>query len=59
DLFNSSTTDFLDNEINTLFPPVITVDENSGLTRNVDVDEIKLDIRQMGSLKAPGPDGLQ
>ncbi|XP_026419837.1 uncharacterized protein LOC113315803 [Papaver somniferum] len=59
DLFSSSNSDVLDNEISSLFPPSITADHNVQLTREVGIDEIKIIIHQMDSLKSPGPDELQ
>lgn len=56
----SDTVNECDNEsIRKLFPPVISVNENSNLTCHVSNKEIINSMNQLGSHKAPGPDRLQ
>ncbi|XP_026378352.1 uncharacterized protein LOC113272770 [Papaver somniferum] len=57
-IFNSTTTSLDRAEIESLFPSIIFKNENNNITREVSVTETKSAMRQLGSLKAPGPDGF-
>ncbi|XP_026379071.1 uncharacterized protein LOC113273634 [Papaver somniferum] len=59
ELFNSSTNDLDCQEIGQLFPNVIAHEDNLTPVKDVSVEEIKLVVKQLESLKASGPDGLQ
>ncbi|XP_026451117.1 uncharacterized protein LOC113351325 [Papaver somniferum] len=58
-LFNSTNTSLDHDEIERLFPNIISDSENNSITREVSIMEIKNVMRQLGSMKALGPDGLQ
>lgn len=58
-LFNSTITSSDHAEIESLFPSIISENNNNIITGEVSVMEIKTVMRQLGSLKAPGPDGFQ
>lgn len=40
-MFNSSTSDVSNSDLSSLFPPVITAEDNLQLSRDVSVDEIR------------------
>ncbi len=56
-LFKSSNPHFRE-EMQNLIQPSITSEDNEELTRMPSEGEIKETIFSMGSLKAPGPDGM-
>ncbi|XP_026429515.1 uncharacterized protein LOC113325863 [Papaver somniferum] len=58
-LFNSSSSTVCDTELSNLFAPVISTDENLDLCKEVSENKIISAVKQLGALKAPGPDGLQ